>query len=268
MAEPSFWCPCGKCSLDSFLRKGCPQVCLSSLPSSDSFPYLDTSQLSEDERSDLEDKLLRDAEVIIEKFSSLVTKTLLSLKRQGISYRDLAICVVHLKGFVHDHEEEIEQAGCIENIFFILRKRHCWSFLNYNILEQIINEFGSDDVKKLLDWYHCDLKVYCKRSIFQVPKHICSKENTAHPTFTVKTPRNTLEGVIQAKRKIAETLGMRPSDLQICGVEEGCAKVDFLVPEYIAKTVLPPSSEQLAALAEESIQFLEYNGKPYSSKVC
>ena len=261
--ESAFWCPCGECSLNSFLLNG---VCSSRHRGS--FPYLNTSQLDDDDRSDLEAKLTMDTEVMIKKFGGLVVKTLLSLEKQGVSHTIVRVCVIHLEGFVQDHEKEFEQAGSVEDIFVILH--HCWSFLNYDVLEEIIIQLGTEDDKKHLDKYLCDLETFCKRSAFAVPDHVYGGKNPKKPMFAVKMkmPQNTIKDVLQAKRKIAKILDVRPSTLHICCVEEGCVKVHFIVPEYIAKEVLPPSPERLAALAEESIQFLEYDGKQYICQVC
>ena len=274
VAGPSFWCPCGKCSLDSFLLKGCPQVCTAD----QSFPYLDTSQLDEDEKIDLEHKLIRDTSDIIEKFGSLVIDTSSSLKECGVTPQELANCVVQLEGFVADigqnivgdHEEEITQCGSIDGIFLILRKYRYWSFLNSKILQQIINKLGTENNKDCLKKYLGDFKDYCKRSIFQVPSQVFDKK-AKRPKFAVKlthTVQNTLENILQAQRKIAEILGIRSSALYLCSVEKGCVKVHFQIPRCMAERVFPPSTEQLTALGEASVQFLEFDGKQYLCQVC
>ena len=272
-AGPSFWCPCGKCSLDSFLLGGCPQVC----STDQSFPYLDTSQLDEDDKIDLEHKLIRDTSDIIEKFGSLVIDTSSSLKERGVTPQELASCVVHLEGFVADigqnivgdHEEEITQCGSIDGIFLILRKYRYWSFLNCKILQQIINKLGTENSKDCLKKYMSDFKDYCKRSIFHVPSQVFDKK-AKRPKFAVKlthTVKNTLENILQAQRKIAEILGVRSSALYLCSIEKGCVKVHFQIPHCMAERVFPPSTEQLTALGEASIQFLEFDGKQYSCQV-
>ena len=274
----AFWCPCGKCSLDSFLSNGCPPQACSSVPEDPLFPFLDTKGLSPEDKEDLEHKLIKETREMILKFGSLVNKTSSSLIKQGVTHQELASCLIHLEGFVADigqtiigdHKEEIIRACSVGEVFLILGKYRYWSFLNYEILEHVINELGNSDSKGHLTKYNHDFKDFCQRSAFQVPFQVYSDKKVTRPKFAVKfdeTVLNMLENACQAKRKIAEALGVKSSVLFLCCVETGCIKVHFLIPDCIAKKVFPPSSEQLAALHEASVQFLEFDGKQYICQV-
>ena len=161
-----FVCPCGECTIDSYIANGCPEM-----PKTNgdrTFPYLDTSSLNEEEKEDLEDSLLEDMNNMDRNYGRLVTSIRKSLQMQEVDPQDLAQSLLSLELFkLHENQQcgfsivgkKIRNACSIQEIFIELT---CfWSFFNYELLEYIIEIYGTTEDKANLQMYLGDLKTFC-----------------------------------------------------------------------------------------------------------
>ena len=239
------------------------------------FPCLNIMGNSEQERKDIISKLEDETDEMKGKFSRLMTCTSISLKKQDISPEELAVCVLSLRAFVphepdtalvDDDKEKIENSPSITKTFLILLKYT--TFINYTVLEHIIEALGTQDDKESLKRYIADFEQFCQRSVFEIPSTAFKNgsSDTNRKTVTMKlveVPDNSLAYFLRIERKIARALKVKPSVLIIRSVKEGCIELTFSLPEHVAKEVLPPSDSQLEALREASVQMLECEGKKY-----
>ena len=164
-----FVCPCGECTLDSYFANGCPKMPKHISTNEDIiFPYLDTSSLNEEEKEDLEDSLLEDMNNMDRNYGRLVTSIRKSLQMQEVDPQDLAQSLLSLELFkLHENQQcgfsivgkKIRNACSIQEIFIELT---CfWSFFNYELLEYIIEIYGTTEDKANLQMYLGDLKTFC-----------------------------------------------------------------------------------------------------------
>ena len=118
-----FRCPCGNCSLESYLEDGCPKS------NTDSVPYLDISKLDEDDKEDLTHKLSQDTFDMIMSFANLLDQTRVSLKMQGTSVHSLAMRALSLgayesnmiqKPLLSEDEKELGNSKTIDQAFLVL----------------------------------------------------------------------------------------------------------------------------------------------------
>ena len=259
-------------SITSFITNVCPMTPkVTSTNKEKVFPHLDVSHLSEDEKQDLEARLLKDTECMIYSFASLAYKSCESLVKQNIDPENLAVCVLSLDAFsdaaqVHssllkDEEKEIRSANTIGKIFLVL-KGH-WSFINYGILEHIIKSCGTQEDKKSLEEYIHKLKEFCQRRIFEVPPHAygseSKKQKWAKLTFKLDKKVPTLEDIRETQRLIAQILDLKPSTLYLCCVDEGCVQLLYLIPSFVARRVFPLFSVQKIALHDAHILKLDHD---------
>lgn len=246
-----FRCPCGGCSIEVYLANQC------SKDGEKPFPYLDTKHLDEASKIDLEAKLSSDVEEIRKKFANLVCSTCTSLINQKTSPRILAQSALSIGAtdstafpkpptlsLLQQHEAELKSAECIASIFLILQPAYMM-FFNYEILEHIINDLGTDEDKKKLAVYLKDFDQFCKRSVFEVPPNVFGhlhKKRQEQKAFAVKYGSDddsdhdshiSLEKVKHAQKKIAKKAGLSTSSLYLCRVDEGCVQLTFLIPAFI-----------------------------------
>ena len=59
------------------------------------------------------------------------------------------------------------------------------------------------------------------------------------------------DAVRSIKYKIAKHLGVRPSVLYLCRIEEGCISLEFLVPTFILEDLLPLTDAQKVTLHQD-----------------
>lgn len=259
-------------SESSFITDVCPKTQkVTSTNEEKLFPHLNVCDLSENEKQDLEARLLNDTEHMIYSFARLVFKSCQSIVKQKINPEGLAVCVLALDAFsdgarVHlpllkEEEKEIRTASTVEKIFLVL-KGH-WSFINYGILEHIINSCGTEEDKMNLHKYVHQLKEFCQRRIFEVPPHAygseSKKRNWTKLTFKLDKKVPTLEDIRETQRLIAQILDLKPSTLYLCCVDEGCVQLLYLIPSFVAKEVFPLSSDQKIALHDAHILKLDHD---------
>ncbi len=270
---PPFLCPyCGKCSLEQFFsEEGCP-IKENTSNSNVLFPYLSLSDLDDDNRIDLEGRLVDDTKAMIKQFATFTAMIRSSLKDLQTPLEEIKDSVLSLEAFSEEigvkvldkiDAEKIENAKSIAEIFITLRKYV--SFINYEVIEHIVELHGSADDHKKLREYLCTFNAFCERNVFEVPARIFSAKkgrNTAK-VFALKCTQRvySLEGVQSLKRKIAKALGLRPLSLQLCSIKKGCIELHFLISAAVASVIVPVSSAHLSALSDIGVRvlFCEYD---------
>ena len=224
-------------------------------------------QLSFSERKELKAILDDDVRKMKRLFGSLVTTTCDSVEER-IPVMKFAKHILALgahdpapeerdRSLLDEHRQEIKGAKSISEIFIVLSAY--WNYLSYEILEYIIEHYGtSDDAERLKD-YSEKLHDFCKRRIFEVPMPVRGNgtENKSSPKqekFYVKLDvREDIPSkqINQIKKRIAKILHVRPATLQICSIDRGCVQLTFLIPKFLAREIFPPSHEQISALCKD-----------------
>ena len=223
------------------------------------FPYLDTSNMSEDEKQELEDRLLEETKSIQGKYSDLVYSTSESLQKQEVNPKDVALIVIYLELFdtcekqLNDDGKKIQNASSIPDIFLVMKPY--WSFFNYQPLEHIIKHKGTPEDKAHLQRYLDDLKKFCQRRIFEVPPHVygneSNKENWTRFTVKLDARIQRLGDLDEVRRSITKILGLQY--LYLRDVTKGCVEVVFLIPQLVAQKVFPLSDAQQNALSANQV---------------
>ena len=88
-----FQCPCGECSLETYLQDGCPES---------GIPYLGMTTLSQGDRENLNHILKKDTKRIMDSFADLSNATCDSLKRQGVTVDNLVRVTISSNSSLHD----------------------------------------------------------------------------------------------------------------------------------------------------------------------
>lgn len=113
--------------------------------------------MTKEEKQVLHDGLLKETKSMICNYGHLVTSTNRSLQKQEVNPKDLAVTLLSLDYFkTYENQqpgfsragEEIQSAPSIPDIFLVLV--NFWSFYNYEVLEHIIQDYGTPEDKKKL----------------------------------------------------------------------------------------------------------------------
>ena len=274
-----FECPyCGECSIEQYSKRGCLKFTASS---DEPFPYLDTRKLTKKERQTLHLQLLEETEEINKAFAKFIKQVRDSFK-QRIDSKELVASVIDIAP-----QEPVENANSVIVVISDLQRRNRISFYNYHeILEHLINVYGTEDDKVRLKAYEAKFKEYCKRSIYKVPKGVFAPppdddqvlgfKVAAHKS-TKNLPDFNLDDAKTVQRKIARILGIEKyvGSLIFLGARKGCIELKFSAPRALLDRIQQQHNVKtltevpgFAALEKEGISILcGPPGKPYEDAV-
>ena len=221
-------------------------------------------RLSSSEQEELKEMLDNDVRKMTHEFGCLVTKTCSSVEER-ISVRIFATSILALRAYepapeerdrslLDEHREEIKKAKTISEIFHILCPY--FDYLNYELLEYIIELHGTNDDAERLRSYHEKLHKFCERRIFEVlmPGSDTGTGDSKQKKFVVKLnirEGTTLKQAFRIRGRIAKILHVNLAALTIVDVRPGCVQLTFLIPKFIAQKVFPLSDEQTFALSKD-----------------
>ena len=272
-----FGCGCGKCTIFTFVERGCPTP----ISSASSFPYLNVSGLTDEQREELKVRLSFESQEIMMLFQKLVSATIQSLEEQKVPLTKLRTHMMTLGAFdpvykesqvpaFYHHFKDLEKAAGVSDIFWILKD--FFSFFNYEIIEHIITELGTEKDKQNLQTYKEQFDQYAKRRIFECPPcfGLVSEENHAEIFVKVdsKYENYTVKEVKKFCWQLCKIHGVTSHGLfRLCQVEKGCLRFMFQIPSFVQEKIFPLSREQEMSLAEEGIIRLTCGKYQFSPKV-
>ena len=263
-----FRCPCGNCSLESYLEDGCPKS------NTDSFPYLDISKLDEDDKEDLMQQLSQDTSDVIMNFAVLFDETCVSLQKREASVQRVVVRALSLgayesqtiqKPLLSEDEKELKRCKTVDEVFIVLRPH--MSFFNFELLKHITDcrELCSDNDRERMDTYISRFNAFCKRKVFEVPpgvtgQPICKLKKRKRKAFAVLMTKHEAEPnlvfVNAAKQKIAKLLKLKPSTLHLHRIDEGSLIFVFSVPNFVARKLFPLKPSVVAKMKNEGFLLL------------
>ena len=131
-----------------------------------------------------------------------------TLKNLPISKR-----FVHLK-FLEAKCEEIESASSVSEIFRLLRQY--WNYTDYALLHHLINEFGDEDTKEMMERYISSLETFEKQTTIKdyedaTGERIEVPQGFFNAAFEAQVFKDLLEYTLYERRQIVESLAKHSS---------------------------------------------------------
>lgn len=246
-----------------------------------SFPLLDVTTMSSDDKSLLEGRLTRESRAIWKKFYDMLDIFRQSLNEQKFPLNDLVSFLRRLKAYVSvkdippeqqesvfkEHMQQMKKATSIEDVFDVVEE-YC-SFFNYEIIEEMIERFGSENDKSELQKYTEELKQYAKRRIFECPSNF-SKGKGGGTSLKLKLDSNyskcSLNELGEFRIFLSVILKISPHTLLLRKVDDGCIELSFQIPAFIQHNSFPLSSSQEAALRDLGVLSLSSGDYYFSSE--
>ena len=260
-----FCCPCGKCSLETYLQDDCPESCI---------PYLGMTTLSQGDKENLNYILKKDTKRIMDSFADLSNATCDSIKRQGIKIDHLVRVAVTSNSSLRD---KLIESTSVDRVFTDLAPE--MSFFNHEILKNIIDVLGDKDDKDRLAEYSKQFKEFCKRKVFEVEPGPCTcgqrlSQLKGRKLFAVVLPTgeemlHNLEDAVSIKETLADDLDIPLATLHLHRIDQGSIILVFSVPDSIAEKLFPLSKEKFASLRVKGmLLFVPQDLKLESNLVC
>ena len=301
-----FTCPqCGNCSIDRYLKQECPKF---SSSSDLAFPYLCTKELTEDEKVTVHAHLLKQTHNIITEFSKLLRHVRKSLQKVdpeelALSVRDIAPRQSLTRPLLSD---SMKKVNSVNEVIGDLQGNNYISFFNYHIIQDFVEQYGTDEDKTMFRMYETKFSRFCKRSVFEIPKAVFGpppkngellafkvtkeltenlpreqslrlQDNVSPNLPSVKESSKaldlSLEDTLTIQSNVAEALGLKNvGRLVFLGVQRGCIELRFSAPKSAMDTVKTQlnttSCGGFANLEDEGIHILcGPPGKPYPTNI-
>ena len=203
---------------------------------------------------------------IIERFKTLQSKTITSLKKQKVSSQSLLDNLPHL-GI------SLSVSSSDEAIEYVLIN-HC-SFFNFHLIEHVIDGLGTERDKANLSEYKRDFTVYGNCDVCECPSEVSPLYSDIDliELFMIFAPGKTynISDLHIFYNKFRNILNICSSTiLNLCRIEEmksGSLKLTFQIPLSVIHEMFPPSTEQEAIMASEGIDHLwllyQFNRQKY-----
>ena len=221
------------------------------------------------------------------KFSILVTKSCrrLQSRKIKIKIKDVQTFLVTMYSSYNSRDEStiiatvVESARNLDEIFRALGKHRLWDYLNYYLLQNIIEAFADDDdeLNGMMEQYQEDLTGYiltlriqtyleathCQHSIAtsdsensgaadeNVPPHQLFRKLTAK--CEVNVTNHTLSYVINLWRSLAKQFALPRPAMILHDIAEGCICITWLIPANLVKYITRIAQKAANMFAEENI---------------
>ena len=246
----------------------------------------------------------RNIQMIQGKFSILVTKSCrrLQSRKIKIKIKDVQTFLVTMYSSYNSRDEStiiatvVESARNLDEIFRALGKHRLWDYLNYYLLQNIIEAFADDDdeLNGMMEQYQEDLTgyiltlriqtyleaTYCQHSIATSDSENSSAADEKVPphelfkTLTVKCEVNitnhTLGYVNDLWRSLARQFALPQPAMILQKVAEGCIGITWLIPANLVEHVTRMARETANMFAEENVLKVMLEGQciyPIETKV-
>ena len=253
-----FRCPCGHCSLESYFRDRSKCRGQDKGP----FPYLNLSDLVEDDKTTLTHQLVHETIAIIQEFQTLadgvfeateapvnkIIETVFSFGQEGLP-----------KPIQSTHGEELEKIENISQVHIFLTRHKYISFINYRILEKIINKHCEASKDQLGDYLQ-HFKDFCRRNVFEVPASVLrSSPPSSNQPLVVKVNDDmwfgakrdcpfTMNDIIAIQTKIAKVIKLDRGYIRLLDVSKGCIQLSFAILSCQEVSIFPLTTSQLSEL--------------------
>ena len=185
------------------------------------------------------------------KFRTLVDKAYQEVKKY-VKPSDFLSCVTCLqvsapgqpKSFIEEELTDISPPVTFEKVWSIVNLY--WNFLNYELLEHVIDTFGSEDLKQQMWDYVHELSTFKQTTqlfdfcdfIESWPGRANGPPNTSHKKVIVKMLQNwsqcTLKDVEMFKKILVDMLLLKKFDILLQKADRGAACITWLTSPSIA----------------------------------
>ena len=226
------------------------------------FPFLKLEKASKAEEAGIHQRLYSESESIMNKFKDLFKATRQSLMKEGVTVKDL-LKPLDCLGSVQPifKGSTLPVLGCqlpelrkSDNVDDAMSVISCYcSFFNYRIVEEIINNLGTEQDKTNLKNYQEEFSVYAQRHIFECPSELGDMSEIGHANMFVTLDATyegyTISHLYAFVSNLQRVLKLPAVSLRLCRIGPGSLKMIFQLPHSVQQATFPLSSEQEEALS-------------------
>lgn len=231
-----------------------------------------------------EDNIRKNADTLDKWFRKLVKSTYNKIMEEKVDIDDIKLCLTNLpvrnrkqhEEFLKENWSKISNASQVRDIWFQLG--YYWDFLNYSLLEYLINEFCEEQgsLVAMMEDYKMKLREFrCQTHLCDFAKHFkdVNKSLTEDnmKTFEVKLDKKleqcTLQDLENWKENITQKLLLPSFVAKLHAIGPGCISVTWAIPTVFAVSLMESvETMDLADFCEEhGILSMKIDGKDSST---
>ena len=189
------------------------------------------------------------------KFTDLVVAAQKDMTRNNVDIERLCHSILLLprdlkdehKRVIKEIKAELKDAKSVKDVFYAVDDH--WDFLNYSLLQHIIKECASEEMKKEMYEFAQEVFTFRKKTRLHIffklfkrkPKKASDKFRKLVTEHDIDLKTATLERVEEIRQDICSELSLPDFSLEIAAVESGSLVITWLVPQslvaYIQETM-------------------------------
>ena len=147
---------------------------------------------------------------------------------------------------------ELRKTESIDSAMSVI-SNYC-SFFNYHIVEEIINNLGTEQDKTNLKNYKDEFSTYAQRHVIECPSELGEMSEIGHAnmfvTLDAMYDSYTISHLYAFVSNLQTVLKIPEVSLRLCRIGPGSLKLLFQLPHSVRKDIFPLSPTQEASLAD------------------
>ena len=186
----------------------------------------------------------------------------------------------HIKQYIKDNLPQLYDAKSIPQIFGLLNLY--WNFLHYGLLQRIIEIYGTDDTKQLMESYVEDVKTFqeettlamfwgvCTMPLGDVPNSLKERLAEALTIHEELTPSSSLKSIEKFRQEFARKISLPEFTIVMKAIMSGSVVIVWLIPPKGVITLMTLVKEGTIELFKQHhiLELRMYNAIIYSAGEC
>ena len=229
--------------------------------------WYSVGEIKEKEKTKGEEKQLE------KMFDDIILRVRKDIMRNKIDIPDLRHSIIRLPGdlksehefFIDKVKAELKKAESIEDIFLILDDY--WDYLNYSLLEHIVDRHvSSDEIKKEMTEYAKEIRSFRMKTRLNIFYHVHKRRPKVDEKFRSAVAKQdidrftALEDVEKFRNDLCSELSLQTFSLQVAVVAQGCVEITWLVPPSLVAYILETMKLSSPTMTSHHISKLTIDG--------
>ena len=147
--------------------------------------------------------------------------------------------------------------------WILVRFSEFWDYMNCNLLERIVSNFGDSTLKKEMATYMSDLKAFCSMTnVLDFPAwkdHIPPDFSTVVAKLKIRADECTVAHLLEYRQRISESSVIQPADIRLNGAGSGSVIVTLSLPRVLTSLFVKTFDKKMSA---DDIEELTIDGIP------
>jgi hypothetical protein len=209
------------------------------------------------------------------RFTKLVLDVYRLLTKRKVAMEEVRLSLLFLGCFKQSPNNKecsvicpTSELSCVDTIQSLIGCLHEYSsWYNYGLIKFVATEFGGEEGTAIIDGYLGNLTSYCEKIIACQCPEFCLSDGLppGYDQLVVKVDWDHMSKSVQDiaifQAELSNLLHLEPEVFILKGVDEGCVKVTWAVPQCITTHIVMETVRQQLLLAKLNVLTVMAAGK-------